>query len=86
MANKYRTAKRLISEMVDGTTIEVGDLVRKIAIPRQRSHSIAVAAGIMQMLILRGFKEIPWKKKNGGIWSSFSFQIQCYPNTHLLVL
>ena len=29
MANKYRTVKRLLSEMVDGTTMEVHDLVRK---------------------------------------------------------
>ena len=71
--------------MVDGTTLEVDGLVRKIAISRQRSHSIAVAAGIMQMLILRGFKETSWNK-NGGTWSSFSFQKQSYPNTHLLVL
>ena len=45
--------------MVDGTTLKVDDLKLKLAIPRQRSHSIAVAAGIMQMLILRGFKERP---------------------------
>ena len=29
LANKYRTLQRLISEMVDGTTLEVDDLVRK---------------------------------------------------------
>ena len=63
LANKYRTVQRLVSEMVDGTTLEVDNLVRKIAIPRQRSHSIAVAAGVMQMLILRGFKEVPWNEK-----------------------
>ena len=49
--------------MFAGTTLEVDDLVRKIAIVRQRSHSIAVVAGIMQMLILRGFKEIQWNEK-----------------------
>ena len=53
--------------MVDGTTLEVDDLVGKIAIPRQRSHSIAVAAGIMQMLILRGFKEKPWNEKRRNL-------------------
>ena len=67
LANKYRTVKRLVSETVDGTTLEVDDLVRKIAIPRQRSHSIAVAAGIMQMLILRDFKEIPWNEKRRNL-------------------
>ena len=36
LANKYQTVKRLVSEMVDGTTLEVDDLVRKIAKPRQR--------------------------------------------------
>ena len=59
--------KRLVSELVDGTTLEVDDLVRKIAIPRQRSHSIAVAAGIMQMIILLDFNEIPWNKKRRDV-------------------
>ena len=59
--------QRLVSEMVDGTTLQVDDLVRKIAIPRQRSHSIAVAAGIIQMLILRGFKETPWNEKQRNL-------------------
>ena len=53
--------------MVDGTTLEVDDLVQKLAIPRQRSHSIAVAAGIMQVLILRGFKEILWNEKRRNL-------------------
>ena len=53
--------------MVDRTTLEVDDLVGKIAIPRQRSHSIAIAAGIMQILILRGFKEIPWNEKRRNL-------------------
>ena len=39
MANKYRT---------DGTTLKVDDLLRKLAIPRLRRNSIAVAAGFMQ--------------------------------------
>ena len=33
----------------------------------QRSHSIAVAAGILQMLILWGFKEIPWNEKRRSL-------------------
>ena len=76
LANKYRTVKRLVSEMVDETTLQVDDLVRKIALPRQRSHSIAVAAGI-----LRGFKELPWNEKRRNL-VKFLFS----PNTHLLVL
>ena len=67
LANKYRTVKRLVSEMVDRTTLEVDDLVRKIAKPRQRIHSIAVAEGIMQMLNLRGFKETPWNEKRRNL-------------------
>ena len=63
LAKKYRTVKRLVSEMADRTTLEIDNFVQKIAIPRQRSHSIAVAAGVSQMLILRGFKEIPWNEK-----------------------
>ena len=53
--------------MFAGTTLEVDDLVRKIAIVRQRSHSIAVVAGTMQMLILRGFKEKPWNEKRRNL-------------------
>ena len=71
LANKSRTVKRLVSEMVDGTTLEVDDLVQKISIPRQCSHSIAVAAGIMQKLILRGVKEIPWNKKRRNLVKFF---------------
>ena len=63
LANKYRTMKRLLSELVDGTKLEVDDLVRKIAIPRQCSHSIAEAAG----KTLRGFKEIPWNEKRRNL-------------------
>ena len=51
---KYGTELRLVSQKVDGTISEVSDLVQKLAIPRQRSHSIAEAAAIMQMLILWG--------------------------------
>ena len=85
LANKHRTVQRLISETADGTTLEVDNLVQKFAIPQQRSHLIAAAAGVEQMLSLRRFKEKPWNKK-GGAWSSFSFQKQCYPNTIFLVL
>ena len=80
LAKKYRTVKRLVSELVDGTTMEVDDLVRKVAIPRQRSHSIAVAAGIMQMFILPGFKEIPWNEKRRNL-VKFLFS-ETSPNTH----
>ena len=59
--------ERLVSEMVDATTLGNDDLVRKIAIPRRRSHSIAESEGIMQMLIQRGFKEIPWIKKQRNL-------------------
>ena len=85
LANNYRTVQRLVSEIVNETTLEVDDLVRRKAVPRQRSHSIAVAAMVKQMLILRGFKEKPWNEKRVA-WSSFSFRQQCYPNIHFLVL
>ena len=42
-------------------------LYEKIAKPRQRSHSMGVAAKIMQILILRGFKEIPWNGKRRNL-------------------
>ena len=67
LATKNRTVKRSVSEMVVETILDLDDLVRKIIIPQQRSHSIAVAAGIMQMIILRGFKEIPWNKKRRNL-------------------
>ena len=43
---------------VNGSTLEVEDVVRKTAKPGRRSHLIAVAAGIVQMLIRRGSNEI----------------------------
>ena len=59
--------QRLVSETVEGTTLENDDLVRKIARSRQRSHLIAVAAGIMQMPILRDFKEIQRNEKRRNL-------------------
>ena len=35
LANKNRTVKRLVSKMVDGTTLEVDDLVQKITTAMQ---------------------------------------------------
>ena len=58
LVNKYRMVQRLVSERFDGTTMEFDDLVRKIAIPRQRSHATAVAD-----VILRGLKELPGSEK-----------------------
>ena len=48
LANKYRTVQLLASVMVDRTTLKLDDFLQKVAIPRHRSHSIAVAAEIMQ--------------------------------------
>ena len=67
LANKHRTVQRLISETADGTTLEVDNLVQKFAIPQQRSHLIAAAAGVEQMLSLRRFKEKPWNKKRRSL-------------------
>ena len=83
--NKYRTVQRLVSEMVDGTTLEVDDLVRKKSNTKatqsfdcssRRNHADANSTG------LKG-NTVEKKRRNR---SSFSFQKQCYPNTHLLVL
>ena len=65
LANAYRTVQRLVSESADGTTMD--NLERKIAIPLQRSHSITIAAGIIQMLNLQGFKKIPWNEKRRNL-------------------
>ena len=67
LANKYRIVQTLVLKMVDGTTLEVEYLLQKIAIPRQRSLSNAVAVGIMQVLNLRGFKKIPRNEKSRNL-------------------
>ena len=76
LINKYRKRQTKASFRNGGQnlTLEVDNLALKIAITWQRSHSIAVAAGIMQMLFLRGIKETPWNKKKGGAWSIFFIQ------------
>ena len=83
--NKYRTVERLVSGLVDRTTLEVDDPVRKITKPRQRCQSIAPASGIMQISILRGFEEKPCNEKRRSL-VKFLFQKQVYPNNQLLLL
>ena len=57
--------------MVDGTTLKVDNLVRKIAIQWQSSHSTAVATVTLQMLILRGLNTLERKTEEPGQVSLF---------------
>lgn len=69
--NKFRRMENTISEMVAGTDVQPMDLIRKIAKHKQRSHSVCVAARTMQLIILRGFKEMPWNEIRRSIVKLF---------------
>jgi len=65
LLNKLRKLEVLVSEMVSGTDIQPNELVRKISYENKdyknkRGERICVAARTMQLICLRGFKEMPW--------------------------
>ena len=59
--NKFRYFEKLISEMVAGTGLVAKDLIRNIIMVRKRrSPSVCIAARTMQLILLHGFKNMPW--------------------------
>ena len=71
LLNKFRTMELIVSEMVAGTDLQPQELLRKIAMRRQRTRSVCVAARIMQLILLRGFKDIPWNEARRGLVEQF---------------
>ena len=68
LANKNRRVKILVSEMVDGTTLELDNFVRKKKRKTTAKQSFDCSSRrIMHMLILRGFKEIPRNEKRRNL-------------------
>ena len=73
LRNKSRTLEVIITEMVQGIEpqIELATLLRKIHIRNQSKPSITVAARIMQLIILRGFKDMPWNEIRRSLVEEF---------------
>jgi hypothetical protein len=62
MLNKHRKITTIVTEIINGCPLLIDDIIRKFARRKQRSPSVTVAAKIMQHIILRGFKELPWNE------------------------
>lgn len=59
--NKFRKIEIIITDMVAGTIVQPRDLLRKMK-SKTKKNRICVAARTMQLIILRGFKEMPWNE------------------------
>ena len=60
--SKYAFVEQVISEMVAGTELVAKDLIRKVSSKNQQKHAIYIPARTMQLILLRGFKKIPWNE------------------------
>ena len=63
LQNRQRKLTSIVAEMVVGTTLKTDDLIQKLPMRGQAQGSIVVASKIMRLLILRGYKELPWNEK-----------------------
>ena len=76
LRNKTRLLEVNITEMMQGIEpkIEMTTLIRKIHKRNQRVPSLCVAARIMQLIILRGFKDMPWNETRRNLVEEFFSQ------------
>ena len=58
--HKADEMEKVISEMLQGTGMVARDLIRKILV--KRSKSVFIPARIMQLILFRGFKKMPWNE------------------------
>lgn len=71
LLNKYRVMEKLIAEMVAGTELVAKDLIRRISVRNQRKPSVCIAARTMQLILLRGFKNMPWNEARRSLVEYF---------------
>lgn len=58
--DKTGEMEKVISEMLAGTGMVAKGLIRKIQLKGQRSKAVCIPARLMQLVILNGFKKMPW--------------------------
>ena len=63
LQNRQRKLTSIVAEMVVGTTLNTNDPIQKVPIEGQLQGSVLVASKIMELLILRGYKDFPWNEE-----------------------
>ena len=63
LQNCQQKLTSIVAEMVVGTTLKTDDLIQKLPIKGQPQGSVFVASKIMKLLILPGYKDLPWNEK-----------------------
>lgn len=51
ISNKFRKLSTMVEDILSGTAINLNDVVRRIARPRQRSHSVVIAVSNKQIIL-----------------------------------
>ena len=77
LRNKFNRMVNIVKDIIVGSSVKPEDLVRRIPKRSQSKDSvcIAVAAGVMQLILLHGFKELPWTEPRRYV---FSISISVY--------
>ena len=72
LPNKYRKLESMVQEIVAGTPFTVTDVFRKkLETTPGANVSLVMAARIMQLLLLRGLKEMPWNETRRSLVTMF---------------
>ena len=79
LQNRQRKLTSIVAEMVVGTTLKTDDLIRKLPIKGQPQGSVFLASKIMKLLILRGYKDLPWNEKRRKFVAKF-FNTSFFPD------
>ena len=79
LQNRQRKLTSIVAEMVVGTTLKTDDLIRKLPIKGQPQGSVFLASKIMKLLILRGYKDLPWNEKRRKLVAKY-FNTSFFPD------
>lgn len=89
LKNKWEKMSNLVTEMMAGTDPLPTDLIRKIQVRSQHQNqfktkeAVCIVAGTMQLIILRGFKNMPWNAaRKNMVEHFFSPDVLPYINPH----
>lgn len=63
ITEKFRKLKLVVGSIVEGSSIREEDVLRSITIPGSKTTATVVAVGIMHLIVVRGFKQLPWNQR-----------------------
>ena len=82
--NKFRRFETLVAEMFNGQNINPNEFIRKIPVKGHKSAPIFLAAKVAMLLVLRGFKDIPWNScREQFVGFFFNKDVIPYVNTYM---